>query len=105
MLSDRERKALSEAQSPVQIMDSDRVHLEALEPHRPRNHHRWAFPVGVVLAVVLTVPGPSTLVEAELAARKRPPRPRTRRNAVTLPVGSLAGIAVRTATAGCRTHP
>lgn len=99
MLTDRERKALSEAQSPVQIKDSDRAHLlEAVEPHRPRDHHRWAFPVGVVLAVVLTVPGPtSTLAEAEIAARKRPPRPRTGRNAVTLPVGrpSLGSRSVR----------
>jgi hypothetical protein len=88
VVSDRERRALSEAQSPVQIKDSDRAHLlEAVEPHRPRDHHRWAFPIGVVLAVVLTVPGPSTLIEAETAARKRPPRPRTRRNAVTSPVG------------------
>ena len=61
--------------------------LEAVEPHLPHDHHRWAFPVEVVLAVVLTVPGPSTLVEAEIAARNRPPRPRTRRSAVTFPVG------------------
>jgi hypothetical protein len=72
VLTDRERKALSEAQSPVQIKDSDRAHLlEAVEPHRPRDHHRWAFPVGAVLAVVLTVPGPtSTLAEAEIAAER-----------------------------------
>jgi hypothetical protein len=103
VLSDREREALWEAQSLVQIKDSDRAHLlEALEPHRPRDHHRWAFPVGVVLAVVLTVPGPRTLAEAEIAARKRPPRPRTRRNTVTLPVGrpSLGSQSVRPPSAG-----
>jgi hypothetical protein len=88
VLSDREQEALSEAQSPVQIKESGRAHLlEALEPHRSRDHYRWAFPIGVILTLVLTVPGPSTLVDAELTARKRPPRPRTRRGAVTLPVG------------------
>lgn len=84
MLSDHGRKTLPEAERPFQIEDPDLARsLEAVEPHLPRDHHRWAFPVGVVLAVVLTVPGPSTLVEAETAARKRPPRPRTRRNAAT----------------------
>lgn len=83
-----ERKTLTEAQHPVQTEDPDLAHPhEAAEPHLPHDHHRWAFPVEVVLAVVLTLPGPSTLVEAEIAARNRPPRPRTRRSAVTFPVG------------------
>jgi hypothetical protein len=82
-----ERKTLPQAQSEVQIEDPDHARsLDAVEPHPPRDHHRWAFPVGVVLAAVLTVPGPSTLVEAEIAARSRPPRPRTRRNAAPVPV-------------------
>jgi hypothetical protein len=72
-----ERKTLTEAQRS----------LEAREPHLPRDHHRWAFPVGVILAVVLTVPGPSALPEGEIAARTRSPRPRTRRNAGPLPGG------------------
>jgi hypothetical protein len=83
-----ERKTLTEDQRPVQIEDPDFARpLEAIEPHLPHDHHRWTFPVEVALAVVLTVPGPSTLVEAEIAARNRPPRPRTRRSAVTFPVG------------------
>lgn len=87
MLSARGRKTLPEARDPFQIEDPDLARsLEAVEPHLPRDHHRWAFPAGVVLAVVLTVPGPSTLVEAEIAARERPPRPRTRRDAATFPV-------------------
>ncbi len=85
MLSDHGRKTLPEAERSFQIEDPD-LAREAVEPHLPRDHHRWAFPVGVVLAVVLTVPGPSTLKEAEIAARKRPPKPRTRRNATTFPV-------------------
>ncbi len=96
MLSDRGRKGRPEVERSFQIEDWDLTDsLEGVEPGLPRDHHRWAFPVGVVLAVVLTVPGPSTLVEAEIAARKRPPRPRTRRNAATLPVDrSLAEPAV-----------
>lgn len=87
MLSDRGRKTLPEAQRPFQTEDPDPARsLEAVEPHLPRDHHRWVFPVGVVLAVVLTIPGPSTLKEAEIAARKRPPRPRTQRQATTFPV-------------------
>ncbi|MGH4007365.1 MAG: hypothetical protein ACRDTH_04225 [Pseudonocardiaceae bacterium] len=87
MLSDRGRKTLREARNPFQIEDQDLARsLKAVGPHLPRDHHRWAFPVGVVLAVVLTVPGPSTLKETEIATRKRPPRPRTRRNATTFPV-------------------
>lgn len=72
-----ERKTLTEAQRS----------LEAVEPHPPRDHHRWTFPVGIILAVVLTVPGPSALPAAEIAARTRPPRPRTRRNPAPAPVG------------------
>ncbi|MGH3766705.1 MAG: hypothetical protein ACRDS0_04900 [Pseudonocardiaceae bacterium] len=84
MLRDRQRKTLPQAQRVVQIEDPDHPHsLEAVEPHVLPDHHWWALPVGVVLAVVLTVPGPSTLVEAEVAARNRPPRPRIRRNAAT----------------------
>ncbi|MGH3946453.1 MAG: hypothetical protein ACRDSI_15615 [Pseudonocardiaceae bacterium] len=87
MLSDRGRKTLREARNPFQIEDPDLARsLKAVGPHLPRDHHRWAFPVGVVLAVVLTVPGPSTLKEVEIAARKRPPLPRIRRNATTFPV-------------------
>ncbi|MGH3814329.1 MAG: DUF3040 domain-containing protein [Pseudonocardiaceae bacterium] len=87
MLSDHGRKALPEAERTFQIEDPDLARsFEAVEPHLPRDRHRWAFPVGVVLAVVLTVPGPSTLKEAEIADRKRPPRPRIRRNAAIVPV-------------------
>ncbi len=51
-----ERKALPEAQLPLQIDDLDLARSpEAVEPHLSRDHHRWAFLVGVVLAVVLTV--------------------------------------------------
>lgn len=83
-----ERKTLTEAQRPVKIEDPDLARpLRAVEPHLSHDHHRWTFPVEVVLAVVLAVPGPSTLVEAEIAARNRPPRPRTRRSAVAFPVG------------------
>lgn len=98
MLSDRGRKGLPEAKRSFQVEDRDLAgSLEAAEPGLPRDHHRWAFPVGVVLAVVLAVPGPSTLVEAEIAARKRPPRPRIRRTAATFPVGrSRAELAVGT---------
>lgn len=83
-----ERKTLPEAQHPVQIEDPDlaRPH-DAVDPHPSHDHHRWTFPVEVVLAVVLTVPGPSTLAEAEIVARNRPPRPRTRRSATPFPVG------------------
>lgn len=83
-----ERKTLAGAHRPVQIDDPDLARRpEAVEPHLPHDHHRWALPVEVVLAVVLIVPGPSTLAEAEIATRKRPPRPRTRRSAVSFPVG------------------
>ncbi|HXT44835.1 MAG TPA: hypothetical protein VN748_12110 [Pseudonocardiaceae bacterium] len=83
-----ERKPLPEAQFPLQIEDPDLGRsLEAVEPHPPRDHHRWAFPVGVILAAVLTVPGPSALPAAEITARSRPPRPRIRRNAAPFPVG------------------
>jgi hypothetical protein len=82
-----ERKTLAGAHLPLQIDDPDARRPEAVEPHLSHDHHRWAFPVEVVLAVALIVPGPSTLAEAEIATRKRPPRPRTRRSAVTFPVG------------------
>lgn len=83
-----ERKTLPEAQHPVQIDDPDLARpLEVVEPHPSHDHHRWTFPVEVVLAVMLTLPGPSTLAEAEITARNRPPRPRTRHSAVTFPVG------------------
>lgn len=83
-----ERKTLTEAQRPVQIEDPNLARSdEAVESHLPCDHHRWAIPVDVILAVVLTVPGPSALAEADIANRKRPPRPRTRRSAVTFPVG------------------
>lgn len=96
MLSDRGRERLPEAESSFQVEDRDLAgSIEAVEPGLACDHHRWAFPVGVVLAVVLAVPGPSTLVEAEIAARKRPPRPRIRRTAATFPVGrSRAEFAV-----------
>lgn len=68
------------------LTQAERRSDEGVEPHLPRDHHRWTIPVEVVLAVVLTVPGPSTLAAADIATRKRPPRPRTRRNAVTMPV-------------------
>jgi hypothetical protein len=84
VLRDRQRKTLPRAQRVVQIQDPDHAPSpEAIEPHVPSDHHRWEFPVGVVLAAVLTVPGPSSLVETEIAARNRPPRPRTRRKAAT----------------------
>lgn len=86
MLSERE--TLARTHRPLQIGDPDLARRpEAVEPHLSHDHHRWALPVEVVLAVVLIVPGPSTLAEAEIATRNRPPRPRTRRSAVTFPVG------------------
>lgn len=92
MLNDGGRRRLSGIQRSFQIEDRGLARsLEAVEPGLSRDHYRWAFPV----AVVLTVPGPSTLVEAEIAARKRPPRSRTRRNAATFPVRRfLAELAV-----------
>lgn len=91
MLSDHGRKALPEARNRFQIEDPDLARsLEAVEPHLSRDHHWWTFLVGVVLAVVLTVPGPSSLKEAEIAARNRPPKPRTRRNAAIVPVSRPA---------------
>jgi hypothetical protein len=96
VLSDRGRERLPEVGRSHQVQGRDLARsLEAVEPGLARDHHRWVFPVGVVLAVVLTVPGPSTLVEAEIVARKRPPRPRIRRTAATFPVGrSRAELAV-----------
>lgn len=83
-----ERKPLPEARLPLQIEDPDLGrYLEAVEPRPPRDHHQWALPVGIILAVVLTVPGPSALPAAEIAARSRPPRSRIRRNAAPFPVG------------------
>jgi hypothetical protein len=74
VLRDRQRKTLPRAQRVVQIQDPDHAPSpEAIEPHVPSDHHRWEF----------TVPGPSSLVETEIAARNRPPRPRTRRKAAT----------------------
>ena len=87
MRSDRERKTPPEAERPCQIADPDLAWSPAaVEPDLPRDHHRWAFPVEVVPVFVFTVPGPSALVAAEIAARNKPPRPRIRRNAATFPV-------------------
>jgi hypothetical protein len=50
------------------------------QPVMPRVHHWWTLPLEVVLAAVLTVPGPGMLADAEVRARRQPPRPQTRRS-------------------------
>lgn len=60
---------------------------EANEPHRSHEYRRRTFPLEVILAVLLTVPGPRSLTRAEIARRRRPPTPQVRRITGPAPTG------------------
>lgn len=78
MLNTREPKTAPKAEQLLRIEGGKLTRpCEANEPRRPREHRcRWRFPLGLILTALLTVPGPSTLTDAEITLRRRPPMPR-----------------------------